>query len=186
VIKILVLYEDARAPNGTFGPHDLVLGCVADERKCSVYTLQPGVRGVPIKGVGNLLKALWDVERLSKLAPGNTPILAVVDEDHIGDHIQGKSASEIEAAIRARCSDPGRVTIVLLQRNLESVILAIRECGESEAALIQEAIAKNLNARDILLGKVGNDPRRKALRDCVRERVPSLDRLVMAICAAMG
>lgn len=183
--KILVIYEDARAAAGEFGPHELILGCVGDEVGKRVHELRQHVRGIPMNGVPKVLAALTDADRLRGLAPGGIPILALIDADRIRNHIpQGlRGAADLEAAIRSRFSEPERLTVVLLDRNLETVIVAIGDCDERE--LVEEALRKDINARDRLLGKLGNDPVRRPIRDCVRKAVPSFDRAVGVVRDAL-
>ncbi len=75
--------------------------------------------------------------------------------------------------------------MVLLDRNLETVIVAIGDCDERERELVEEALRKDINARDRLLGKLGNDPVRRPIRDCVRKAVPSFDRAVGVVRDAL-
>ena len=86
--------------------------------------------------------------------------------------------------ITSQCSQPTRLTVLLLERNLESVLVAIRDCGEKEQSLLEAALAKNLNARDTLFGRIAHDPGRRSIRDCVRKKA-WFDRAVVAIRNAM-
>lgn len=73
------------------------------------------------------------------------------------------------------------------RHNLESVIEAIRSCGELELELIARALRKELNARDALLSKVGHDAARRHIRDCVRKAMrSSVDVIVERLKAALG
>jgi hypothetical protein len=59
-VKVLatVLYEDQRAPQKTrFGPHALVIACVADETGSDRWALEKRIEGIPKKGDSKLLRA---------------------------------------------------------------------------------------------------------------------------------
>jgi hypothetical protein len=188
VTRILVLYEDSRSPTGDFGPHEFFLGCVADHTGESVWSLKSNVRAVPVRGVGNLLRHLRKIDQLDALIPGGGPVLAVIDQDRVRDHYKagtGKATTEVEQQITQECSAPVRLTVVLLERNLESVVEAMRDCGEREHDLLQDALRKNLNERDKLFKRVGLDATRRGIRDCVRARLPGVERIVQRIAAAL-
>lgn len=55
--RLVVLYEDARAASGRFGPHELLLGCVADELGRSLHDLRREIDATPMNGVAKLLAA---------------------------------------------------------------------------------------------------------------------------------
>ncbi|MCC6785538.1 MAG: hypothetical protein IT457_21985 [Planctomycetes bacterium] len=185
--RLVVLYEDARAAAGRFGPHELLLGCVADELGRRLHDLRKEIVAIPMNGVAKLLAALTDAERWQRVAPRGAPLLALIDSDRIRDHVppEIREHAGVEAWIRARFSEPARLTVILLDRNLETVIAAIRDCGEAEVQLVESALRKDLNARDRLLGKLGADSDRRALRDCVRGAVPSFERAVAAATDAL-
>lgn len=186
---ILVLYEDSRGAKGEFRPHDFFVGCVADSTNGDQHDLKRRARAYPVKGVGKLLSHLRDLDDLDHLAPGGAPILAVLDNDHVREHFPpaaGLPASQAAAAIRSSSSHPERLTVVLLEHNMESVVEAMRTCGEKATELIAGALRKGLNERDQLFGKVAHDPARKPIRDCVREKMQSAEQIVQAIRAAVA
>lgn len=189
--RILILYEDSRAAKGPFGPHEFLLGCVADESGRSVYEVRALAKASPVRGAGNLLKALKHIDDLNRSVAG-AHVLAIADSDRIRKHFSaaGPETTNLEIAerIRADSSAPDRLTVVLLERNLETVIEAIRGCdaeGSLDHALIQDALDKDLNARDRLLARVGRDPGRQQVRACVRQRVPSLEPAIRCVVSAL-
>jgi hypothetical protein len=189
VSEVLVLYEDSRAARGVFGPHEFFLGCVADDRVTSVHALARRASSCPLRGISKLLAALKQLDGFDNLVEGGGPILAVVDEDRVREHIPEStawSAVQVAQHLVATSSDPSRLMVVLLERNLESLIEAIRQCGERELELIEAALRKELNGRDTLLGKVGHDPGRRLIRDCVRRTMPSVESVVVRLRSALS
>lgn len=187
----LVLYEDSRGVGGDFGPHDLLAALVADERGTDVYSVLRVAKGIPMKGVGDLLKAIKELDRFRNFAPGGAPILIVVDNDKIRDHLKLPDApsADVESAIRSRCDQPDRLEIALLEDNVESLIQAVRDCDQPPTLgreQIDAALAKDINARDLVLTKVARDPGRRALRDCVRKRMPSLEAAIAFVFSSLG
>lgn len=185
---IVVLYEDSRPAQGNFGPHDFFLACVADDRGSSLYALKRQALANPLNGVDKLLQTLQDLDSVNRLGPGGCPILAIVDADKVREHLDSPAnttAEAIASQIRNDSSDPLRVTVVLLERNLESVVEAMRDCKEPALTLIAGALRKNLNDRDHLFESVGRDPGRRGIRDCVRKKVPSVEQVVKALASAI-
>lgn len=136
---ILVLYEDSRGANGSFGPHDFFLGCVADAKGTSVHSLTSKARAMPVRGVAKLLEHLRNLDDLDRLAPRGSPILAVIDSDRLPDHYPaalGKTTTDVEDLLEAECSAPARLTVVLLERNLESVVEANSRLRRAGAGLV--------------------------------------------------
>lgn len=188
----LVLYEDSRGGGGDFGPHELLASLAADERGVDVYAVLRATKAMPMKGVGNLLKAVKDLDRLQSFAPSGAPILLVVDGDKIRDHLKlppNAAAATVESVIRGRCNQPDRLRVALLEDNVESVIEAVRDCDQPPTLpreWIDDALAKDINARDLILIKVARDPIRRALRDCVRKRMSSLEPAIAFVVSRLA
>ena len=127
---ILVLYENPRAASGSFGLHELLVALVADELSATPLQLRKRVRARPLNGVNNLLKAIRDPQRL---APAGGPCLAVIDADRIRKCLRmpGAGAKDVISRILQSCEEPARITVVLLERNVESLIEAVRECDRA-------------------------------------------------------
>lgn len=187
---ILVLYEDSRSGSGSFGPHDLLAALVADQTGKSVWEVKQSARERPLRGIDKLLKALSDPGRLSNLVPGGVPILAVVDGDRIREHMglkRNAPARQVEQELKESCNEPDRITVVLLERNVESLVEAARDCDENFMPdRIADALMKDINARDLVLQAVAFDAGRRDLRDCIRKRVPSLERAIATIAEAVA
>ena len=69
--------------------------------------------------------------------------------------------------------------MVLLEDNIETVLSAIAEVDPALAppATLAKALAKDLNSRDLILGKAAS-PAARTTRDRVAEKVPSLAYLI--------
>jgi hypothetical protein len=162
---------------------------VADEIGADFFSVAKQVKALPLKGVTNVLCAIKDLDRLSKLRPGGAPVVAVLDSDRIRDHAEArdKTLPEIEEMIRRSCAQTGLLTVVLLEKNVETLIAAARDCDQGVTLsrdMVDAALAKDLNQRDILLAKVAHDVHRRTIRDCIRGKVPSFGRAVAAVVAA--
>ncbi|MDX9720795.1 MAG: hypothetical protein RBU37_08600 [Myxococcota bacterium] len=177
---VTVIWEDQRGSRQGFGPHDLLLSCVADEldrgpgwhqkRKwCSAH-----LASVPKKGNGVVLKALRnETETLSK----SGPLFAVLDHDQVVGlwPKETQPPSCIPGIVEAMKRDaPGRYELVLLRSNIETVVDAACQ------ALHQPQQAKSTpDARDHPLQKLAwGTP---AQRDIVRATVADFDRLVRKV-----
>ncbi len=178
--KAVVLYEDQRLGK-RFGPHDLLCGLVADELGKPQHTVAGSIKEWPLKGNGTLLKALRDPSRWRSIAKSPAPILAIVDSDKIRNHVGTKRSSdrEVEKLIRDTCLEPERLTVILLVRNLESVVDAIARCDSSKvlgADMVVRAGGKDRHARDELLGRLGTAAELRSIRNCVKAKVGALAR----------
>lgn len=188
----LVLYEDSRGAGGDFGPHELLAALAADERgEADVFAVRQATKAIPLNGVGNLLKAIRQLDRFRVSAPGGAPILLVVDGDKIRGHLRmpGADGQAVEAAIRSRCDQPERLHVALLEQNVESLIQAVSDCDQPptlDREQIVAALAKEINARDLVLTKVARDPGRRPLRDCVRQRMPSLEPAIAFVVSRLA
>lgn len=188
--KAIVLYEDQRLGK-RFGPHELLCGLVADEIGRPQHSVAGSVREWPLKGNGTLLKALRDPSRWRSIAKGPAPILAIVDSDSIRNHIGTKKTSnrEVEELIQATCLEPKRLTVILLERNLESVMEAIAEC-DTERNLDTDSVArasgKDRHARDEVLLKLGTRAEHRHIRDCVKARITALARATRFLVEVLG
>lgn len=104
--SLLVLYEDAKATRRSFGPHELLKSMVADVTGISVWQLKDRVAGRPLKGVGNVLKAIKNLDELDRLASGGPPVLAILDDDKIRDWLglpRSAAPEEVEEQVRSQC-----------------------------------------------------------------------------------
>lgn len=184
-ILVTILYEDSRVGSRGFGLHSLVLGCVADALSKDPFALGRVIKGIPKGGDAQLLRACRaDTPHMHGLT-----VIAVFDEDGIRRLLRlptTAAAAEVRGAIQQGCSDPARLSIVLLQPNLEAVLRAAAECDPSlEGPRLQKALAKDRLERDALLEKIAFDRSRRPTRACILEKVPSLSELVQLVCGTI-
>ena len=192
--RITILYEDQRGPTRGFGLHALVKACVLDRigRINRIGRAGDDRRAIeealadhrPMKGVEKVLAACRD--DIEDIACDGRSVIAVFDDDAIRRCLKlpaGAPAARVEQHIRKGCKAPDALTIVLLQRNAESVLQAIRDCAPGlDAARLDRAIRqKDLLARDAVFAAVSRDAMRPT-RDCILARVPSLEALVRVLC----
>ncbi len=182
-MTVTVLWEDARGGElKGFGPHELLLACIADELESGDWwarkrVAQRSVEAHPKKGNANGVKALKGVAR--DLFAG--PVVAVLDVDRAHELWSEKLPRNCKTAIGARIRKdaPGGYEIVFLIENVESLLHA------ASAALGEPALTKKPTPddRDVRLGKVAGDPTKADARNRVRSDLPSFDRLVKKVTA---
>ena len=153
----MILYEDQAAdgPVREYGPHRLVTQCVSDRLGVDHWTLKH-VEGVPKKGAGNIRRHCQrDPPPLGK--DGRVQF-AVYDEDKIREQVKlpfQACKGEVKQKLRGECPWGDRLVIVLLEKNIETVVSAICECAPSYAIAEETRVRairhKDLNARDIIL-----------------------------------
>jgi hypothetical protein len=169
---ITVLYEDALgAATRNFGPHQLVLACVADALGDGRdhWTLRSEVKAVPKKGAPKVRVALRDEPWWMA-----GPLLAVFDGDRVRE-LYGLEASacrsELLSMILAESRDDP--TIVLLERNMEDVTSACRRALGRPVPMAKPTPAE----RDAIChaAAAAAEP---LVRSVILSAVPSLARLV--------
>ena len=175
---IKILYEDRQAPDvSEFGLHVLVRRCVLDRLGWAEDRFEE-LKGILIgrakKGDANLLKACEDARE----ARSFRRIIAVFDDDKIRGHKRlglssGACKAEVRAAITRHSAFPELLTVVLLGRNMESVVAAVQGCRG-----LPETEKLRLPDRDAVLASIAWRPDYAPLRACVLARVPSLEYLV--------
>ena len=75
--------------------------------------------------------------------------------------------------------------VILLQRNMETVLEAARDCDPAlPKERLEKALKKDLNARDAILNRIAWGMS-KAIRDCIKARVPALEELRNLILSAL-
>lgn len=183
----VVLYEDQATALKDFGLHNLVLACVLDEVTFDRSALGKKLSGQPMNGVDKLLTTGW--KGITRLAPQGQPVFALIDEDKIRKHVKVPPTADEDAvvqAIQSKCTGSSRFEVFLLRKNTETVIETAALCSDQiPKDAIERAIQKVPNARDRVLNIVAWGLGR-AVRDCIRGKVPALDRLVKALCAVVA
>jgi hypothetical protein len=184
----VILYEDDRGQEKQFGLHALVLACVADDLGVDMFTLTRKLDGRPMKGVSNILQSCRNDIR--RIGPKGQKVFALVDDDHIRHHLRGvdarADAETVTRTIKEQSDAPAQLEVILLKENTETVIKAAKQCDPLlPDAAIAEALRKRLAQRDRILNSVARAVNR-AIRDCIRDKVPAIEELVRALAVLVG
>jgi hypothetical protein len=189
-LRIVILYEDQRGPTKDFGLHKLVEACVFDVIHGERHLLGRALEGRPMKGDSQLLKSCR--EDVADISPGGHPVFAVFDNDKVRRLLKLPREADEETvvqAIKKGATAPDQLAIVLIEKNMESVVEAAGACDPSlGAGILDDALRKkNLAARDIVLKEPAKGGKR-SVRDCILDKVPSLKRLIdqCASCLIQG
>jgi hypothetical protein len=180
----IILYEDQQGANGQFGLHKFVMSCVFDAINGERHLIERRVEGRPLKGDSKLLESTR--RDLNRIAADGRRVIAVFDNDRIRRLLKLPSTATDEdvcEAVKTDCEgDRTLLTVALLKENTESVLKAARECNpEIEQPLFEQAVThKELFARDILFTSISRSAKR-AVRDCILAKMPSMAALVATI-----
>ena len=175
---VWVLWEDQRdARARDFGPHTLLLACIADDLgyPFGKFPQAERVRASPKKGCNKLLAELkLNLKRL--LDDGQ--LCAVFDRDQAhrlwgSDKQVARCRSSLLAKIKNEA--PGAYDVVFLEQNVETLYVA---CCNA-LGLASGTSKPDPVTRDEVLSKVAF--RQPELRAKVRADVPSFDRLVRKV-----
>lgn len=171
---VTVLWEDERggAPQG-FGPHELLLSCLADDLGSPRAWLHERVKSIPKKGRDNLRKALQhEFRRLERFGP----VLAVIDKDKARDLWKGRALPPpaCMSGMTARLHEdaPGGYDVVFLERNVDTLVNVACEAMGQPIPTSKE----KPNRRDQLLLPAAWAA--FPVRQMIRASCPSFDRLV--------
>jgi hypothetical protein len=181
-----ILYEDQRAPQKTrFGPHALVIACVADETGSDRWALEKRIEGIPKKGDSKLLHAVR--EDAADLTHDGRALVAVFDEDRVRKLLgldTGACKTLVKDAIARGCTAGPLLEVVLLQRNIEDVVAAAaRALGKPlNDPQVERALGKHAGhpeARDAILHAAASAD--VAVRRAILAAVPSFARVVQGL-----
>lgn len=185
---ITVLYEDAAADGlvKDYGPHVLVCRCVGDRLDKERWELLQ-LEGVPKKGASKLRTECRRIP--PQVGRDGRRVVAVYDADRIHKDVKLPATAcktQVKEILRGECAFGERLTVVFLERNIETVVEAVCRCAPVEEDLRRLAIdRKDRNARDIVLKKASTPE----IRACVLRAVPSLayliDKLVAELAGSM-
>ena len=177
---ISVFYEDqlAGAKPNNYGPHALLLACVADQCQENRWALHLKVIAIPKKGDSKLRAALRDDAGL--IAQGGR-VFALFDLDRVRNCYElapNACKRTVLDAIAAEAT--GAPAIVLLEQHMETVVEAC--CAASNRPL-PTAKPSPAERDSILHGIAAGD---RGMRDAVLTSVPSFDRLVRIVNQAIA
>lgn len=190
MVLVTILYEDSVGAHlKEFGPHNLVVQCVADKLGGDVWRLHRQLIPEPKNGVNKLLDALR--KDMNKLARGDSRVFALIDADDVRERLQlpQTACRTLVVAQIKRCPSADRLDVVLLEKNLESLLVALRELQPTLATAEDwnRALAhKKHNERDLILNRIAKNPAHGALRVELLRTVPSFDRLVTRVAKLLA
>lgn len=176
---ITVLWEDQLGGQAkAFGPHELLIACLEDRTGQTKTALKRLVVSVPLKGNGNVRRALQ--RNLGKLVQ-NGPVVSVLDRDKAQD-LWSPKAPNCFGGLRSalRQDAPGEYDVVFLVDNIESIVAA---CCHSLGEPVPTTKPAP-NHRDRIIGKVVWGP--LSTRQGVCNAVPSFERLVQRVADRLG
>ena len=183
-----VLYEDQRAPQGKrFGPHALVVACVADETGDDRWTLDRRIEGIPKKGDSKLLQAAR--EDAADLTHDGRVLVAIFDDDRVRELLRlDRQACRtlVKDTIATGCTARSLLEVVLLERNIEDVVAAAaralgRPADDPQVARALGKRAGHPEARDSILHAAASAD--MAVRRAILAAVPSFARVVRGLVA---
>lgn len=177
-LPVYVLYEDQRGPVTQFGPHELVMSCVADTLGIDRHVVRDRLKAVPKKGDAKLYAACKT--EVGRLGARGQPVVALFDDDKIRALLKVASTlpkRDVARRIVQESDQPQQLVVRLLEKNMETVVVAA-------AVLLGEvAPPKSIQERERLLQRIAWDmPSRRA---AVREQVPTFDCFVQVIAALL-
>lgn len=175
----VVLYEDSRAKDArSYGPHNFVLACVADEVGADRWELRDAIYGVAKRGAQRVLATAAD--DLGRWTASGETLFAVLDSDQPPRQLPERvdCVPALVEAIREQYQLDPAVRLRLIERNTETIVEAAAK------ALGRSTPPKDPLQRDsVLMAAAAGDPR---VRAEVRSGVPSLDRLVKRLVEVLS
>jgi hypothetical protein len=171
-VIVTVLWEDQLGgPISSFGPHQLLLACLEDQTKFTRTELNRQVISNPLKGNGNVRRALR--QDLGKY-PGC--VFAVFDRDQVQRLWAARPPNCLRALRDALAADaPGQYDVVFLIDNIESVVDA---CCRALSRPVPPK-KPSLNVRDRILNAAAWGA--ESVRRSILDDVPSFERLVRKV-----
>lgn len=185
--RLRILYEDKLGAVPDFPLHRLVLSAAHDLcRQIERWQLGQRVIAIPKNGQGEVLN---EVARARIHLDAGVCLLAWIDDDHVRDMFPNAARATRAEVIdlvkqRAGVLGPGRLEILLLHRNLETLLQVLdHELRDAfgDELVIKAIHKKRVDPRDQLLLHIANsEPLRKLLRerhqgfDCVARYVATI------------
>lgn len=130
---VTVLWEDQRAAGKGFGPHELLVSCLADELATEASTLKKRVRSHPKKGNA---KVLADLKLNAARLRNSGPLFAVIDRDKVRKLWSAADApTDCLSGLGKHFhrDAPGDYELVFLIQNVESLLdIAADVLGEAK------------------------------------------------------
>lgn len=185
--SVVVLYEDRLGRNvKQFGLHELLVSCVADRIGADRLNLGSSLRGLPLKSNTKVhAKCQRELDLLSRRGE---IVIAVYDSDaahRIADVPPESCRPDITNGLAEGCEPKDRLRVVLLDKNLETVVEKLKESGlrVSDREIRQAVEEKNLATRDIVLNRAAYGDF-KEIRQKLVAGMPSFGYLVAKVADA--
>lgn len=190
MIRVTVLYEDARDQRTKgFGLHELVVQCVSETLGQSHWVVGKLIEDIP-KGGANKLRAECQ-RNMDRLAAKGVRVFAVYDTDHVRDNFALAADAcrrTIVDTLKEGCTRAEQLDVILLERNLESVLHALRAIAPSLATddTWARALNKAPDARDMIFKAAAKpSPPLRPIRDALLAQHASFARLIRRIARAL-
>jgi hypothetical protein len=177
--RIYILYEDQRGPTTQFGPHELLMSCVADALDVPRRDLRDRLRAIPLKGDSNLLANCH--RRTAAIAPRGEPVVALFDDDKIRRLLKlpaSTSKQDVAMNVLTQSRAEWQLVVWLLQDNIDTLVEAAASC------IGRPPGAKSPTARDRILLSIAWGPREQ--RDGLGRLVPSFACFVKGVSRLCG
>jgi len=187
--RATILYEDSlgRTSRKQYGPHELVAALLADATGLDRLDILGQLRPHPTNG-NRKLRTKCRKGVGVRIAPDCRPVVAVYDADKVAGldpAFSGLRPEQIVDRLQQDCSTPGKLRVVLLERNVETIIETLARIepdakpGGRLFGQYQQALRKEVAARDAILCRVawGGEPMR-TVRENLLAEVPSLARIL--------
>ena len=176
---VTVLWEDQRAAGKGFGPHELLVSCLADELATEASTLKKRVRSHPKKGNA---KVLADLKLNAARLRNSGPLFAVIDRDKVRKLWSAADApTDCLSGLGKHFhrDAPGDYELVFLIQNVESLLdIAADVLGEAKLRS-----KPSPDERDGLFQRCTSVTSEVRLR--IRQGCPSFERLVQLVAKAL-
>jgi hypothetical protein len=186
---ITILYEDSsKGKPKNFGPHMLVKQCICDllNREPWELKLDDKLVSWPMNGNDKLRQECR--KNMDRFAARGGTAFAVYDADKIRAHIKLPPTAckqQVVSTLKDGCGSVERLEVVLIERNMESVLEALRHGSPSlvpEVAWEAAVAQKQLLERDRIFNVAAlPEPTSRRARDQLVEHLPSFKRLVTHI-----
>jgi hypothetical protein len=187
---VYILYEDSRAGDRPeYGPHDLVVQCVCDRLGCMPWQLRPKLEARPLNS-NSKVREHCRGRLFDRLVCSGGVVVAVYDDDKIRHIVNLPRAlvnickQQIVPELKKDCPRPGLLQVVLLHRNIETLIGVVADlapAGKFPEHILALAIEKkDRNQRDRIL-KFAAGHERRHIREEILRHMPSFAYLVEKI-----
>lgn len=178
--RVITAYEDQTESVSDFGPHRLLVACIADSQIADRLEVERALHDRrTMKGSAKLLRVCR--EDAADITRGGHPLVAIFDNDEVrrlltlpNDAPEGR----VIASIREGSTAPTLVNPVLLEENLETLVRNIKSSDPAiDPDLIRRALDKKLAARDVVFKAAAKEANRH-VRDRILIANPSFKRII--------